>query len=387
MRKFCNEKAQQLKQGTIRELFDRAVNYTDTINMGIGEPDFDTPDYIIKAGCRALEEGKTRYTANAGLFSLRQSVLSYLKKFDIEFESENNIIITNGGMGALSLCMQCVISSGDEVLVQDPCWLNYRSQIEFLGGVVVSVPVYEENGFCLTADSIEAKMTDRTRILLLNSPNNPTGAVISSEELKRIAELAIKYDLLVISDEVYCELIYGDRKHCSIAEIPEMQERTVVVNSLSKSFAMTGWRVGYAAGPEAIIRNMVLLQENMVACVTSSSQYGALGALTQLGSEIKMMLDTYDERRSLIVAGLNRIPGISCNMPPASFYVFPNIKATGLKSAEFSDRLLQETGVIAIPGSAFGNNGEGYLRLSYANSKENILKALERIEGFIGGIK
>ena len=385
MHNFCNKNAMKLKQGAIRELFDRAKDFTNTINLGIGEPDFKTPDPIIEAGCAALKKGNTHYTANAGLFELREKIVDYLKTFGMDYSPDKSIIVTNGGMGALSLCMLCTISPGDEVIIQDPQWLNYRSQIVFAGGVPVPIPVYESNKFSLKAEDIEKRITDKTRILMLNSPNNPTGSVIPAEDLNKIAALAIKHDLLVLSDEVYCELLYGGLTHHSIAALPDMAERSVVINSFSKTYAMTGWRVGFAAGPAAIISKMVVLQENMVACVASASQHAALTALDNKGC-IDDMRNIYIQRRDIIVDGLNDIPGISCVKPDASFYVFPNIKATGKSSTDFSNELLEKTGVITVPGSAFGENGEGYLRISYANSTENLYTALSRMKVYVTDI-
>jgi len=278
--------------------------------------------------------------------------------------------------------MLCTISPGDEVILQDPHWLNYRSQVSFFGGVPVPVAMTEENFFSLKAADVEKMITAKTRIMIVNSPNNPTGGVVSYEDLKGLAELAVRYDLLVISDEVYCELMYDGMKHISIASFPGMKERTVVINSFSKSFAMTGWRVGFAAGPEALISKMIVLQENMVSCVAASAQLAAVEALSDKSS-IEKMRRVYDERRRFIVKGLNEIPGISCILPHASFYVFANIKATGKSSNGFANELMEKTGVITIPGSAFGENGEGFLRLSYANSIDNIAAALTRIRDFV----
>lgn len=381
MHNFCNDNAMRLKQGAIRELFDRAKDYPDTINLGIGEPDFDTPEPIVEAGCEALRKGNTHYTANAGLMELREGIAGYLASYGISYSADKNIIVTNGGMGALSLCLLCTISRGDEVIIQDPQWLNYRSQVVFAGGVPVAVPVSEKNRFSLKAEDIEKKITDKTRVLMLNSPNNPTGSVIPESDLKEIAELAVRHDLLVLSDEVYCEILYDGLEHHSIAAFPGMEERTIVINSFSKSFAMTGWRVGFAAGPASIISKMVVLQENMVACVASASQFAALKALEEK-NRINEMREIYTRRREIIVNGLNDIPGVTCLKPDASFYVFPNIKAWGKSSKTASDELLTKAGVIAIPGSAFGANGEGYLRVSYANSEKNIISALQRIKAY-----
>ena len=296
--------------------------------------------------------------------------------------SESKTIVTVGGMGALALCLLVTVNPGDEVLLQDPQWLNYFSQIKFCGGIPVLVPVYEENEFKLSPKRIIKRITNRTKILMLNSPNNPTGAVLDYNDLKEIAKLTKEYDLLVISDEVCSAFVYDEVKHCSIASIDGMQERTVVINSFSKSFAMTGWRIGFAAGNKQIIEKMLRLQENLVACVNASSQYAAMKALSIFNKTGKM-IEIYRKRRDLIVDGLNSIRGINCYKPKGSFYVFPNIKKLGKNSETIANELLEKANVITIPGSAFGPHGEGYLRISYANSEENIKEAVKRIKKYI----
>lgn len=371
----------ELKQGAIRAMFDRAKYFPGAINLGIGEPDLNTPDEIVEEGCKALRAGKTHYTANAGIIELRNKISEYLRGGDVEVDPENEIIVTTGGMGALALVLMVTLSPGDEVLIQDPQWLNYFAQVRFFGGTPVPVPVKEENGFRIMVNDIEKRITGKTKILMINSPNNPTGAVLEEQDLIAIAELANKHNLLVISDEVYCTLLYDNMKHKSIISIPGMKDRTIVVNSFSKSFAMTGWRVGFAAGNREIIGKMIALQENMVSCVATPCQYAALKAL-DLFDRADEMTEIYRERRDLIVEGLNNIKGISCIKPKGSFYVFPNIKALGKTSTEVANELLEKAGVITIPGSAFGAQGEGYLRISYANSLENIKEAVKRIKKY-----
>ncbi|WP_372996485.1 pyridoxal phosphate-dependent aminotransferase [Lutispora sp.] len=381
MNTFLNEKALELKQGAIRAMFDRAKNFPGSINLGIGEPDLNTPEEIIEAGCNALRQGKTHYTANAGLIELREKISQYLSAQKVDVDPETEIIVTTGGMGALALALMVTLSPGDEVLIQDPQWLNYYSQVRFCGGVPVPVPVSEENGFRLMAEDIEKKITPKSKVLMLNTPNNPTGAVLEYEDLVAISSLAKKHNLLVITDEVYSTLLYDGMEHKSILSLPDMKDRTILVNSFSKSFAMTGWRVGYAAGSRVIIDKMIKLQENLVACVATSSQYAAMKALDTL-DRASEMTEIYRERRDLIVEGLNNIKGISCIKPKGSFYVFPNIKALGKTSEEVANELLEKAGVITVPGSAFGAQGEGYLRISYANSLDNIKEALNRIEKY-----
>lgn len=381
MNTFLNDKALELTQGAIRAMFDRAKNFPEAINLGIGEPDLNTPDVIVEEGCNALRQGKTHYTANAGIIELRNKISGYISGNDFKVNPENEIIVTTGGMGGLALALMVTISPGDEVLIQDPQWLNYFSQVKFFGGVPVPVPVREENGFRLMVQDIEKRITGKSKILMINSPNNPTGAVLEYEDLEAIAELAKRHNLLVISDEVYSTLLYDNMKHHSIISLPDMKERTIVVNSFSKSFAMTGWRVGYAAGSKEIIDKMIRLQENLVACVATPSQYAAVKALDVLELTGEMT-EIYRERRDIIIDGLNSIEGIVCIKPKGSFYVFPNIKGLGKDSVTVANELLEKAGVITVPGSAFGQQGEGYLRLSYANSMENIKLALERIEKY-----
>lgn len=381
MNTFLNNKAMELQQGAIRAMFDRARNFPGSINLGIGEPDLDTPKEIVDAGCNALRQGKTHYTANAGITELRNSISGYEAEQGLEVDPEKEIIITTGGMGALSLALMVTTSPGDEVLIQDPQWLNYFSQVKFFGGVPVPVPVWEDKGFRLNAEDIEKRITAKSKILMINSPNNPTGAVLEEEDIEAIAAVAKKYNLLIISDEVYSTLLYDGLKHKSIISLPDMKERTIAVNSFSKSFAMTGWRVGYAIGREEIIDKMIRLQENIVACVAEASQYAALRALS-LRNQAESMTEIYRQRRDLIVKGLNNIEGITCIKPKGSFYVFPNITGLGKDSKTIANELLEKAGVITVPGSAFGQQGEGYLRISYANSMENLELALERIEKY-----
>jgi len=382
MKEFLINRAIGIKKGAIRAMFDRAKKFPGLINLGIGEPDLNTPAEVVEEGCKALRSGKTRYTANAGIIELRTEIAKHLNNYNLSVNPENEIIVTIGGMGALALCLLVTIAPGDEVLLQDPQWLNYFSQIKFCGGIPISVPVYEENEFKISLESIKKRITSKTKILMLNSPNNPTGAVLDYDDLKDIARLVKKYDLLVVSDEVYSTFVYDGGKHYSIASIDGMLERTIVVNSFSKSFAMTGWRIGFAAGNSQIIEKMVRLQENLVACANSSSQYAAIKALSIFNKTDKM-IEVYRKRRNIVVDGLNSIRGISCCKPKGSFYVFPNIKKLGKNSETIANELLEKARVITIPGSAFGPHGEGYLRISYANSEENIREAVRRVKKYV----
>lgn len=378
MRDFISRQAKGLQQGGIRAFFDKASQYSDVINLGIGEPDLDTPRPVMDAAYQAMLAGHTHYTANAGDMEVRQQVAAYLAEFGVTVDPVKEVIMTIGGMGAVSQCLLCTIDPGDEVLIQDPQWLNYYSQVKFAGGVPVAVPVYQENGFSLQAEEIEKHITPRTKILMINSPNNPTGAVMSQKELEAVAEVAMRHDLLVISDEVYCELLYDGEQHRSIAAIPGMKERTVVVNSFSKSFSMTGWRVGFAAGAPEVIAKMTVLQENLAACAPAFGQWAAKYAL-ETKCQLSEMRELYQRRRDLIVNGLNDIKGIHCEKPRGAFYAFPDIRGLGLTSQQAAEKLLEEVQVVAIPGAAFGECGEGFLRMAYANSEENIKEALRRI--------
>ncbi len=382
MKNFLNIRSAGMKKNAIRAMCDKAKKIPGSINLGIGEPDLNTPVEVIEAGCKALHSGKTRYTANAGIIELRIEIAKHLNKYNLSANPENEIIVTMGGMGALALCLLVTITPGDEILLQDPQWLNYFSQIKFCGGMPILVPVYEENEFKVSSESIKKRITNRTKILMLNSPNNPTGTVLDYNDLKDIAKLAKEYDLLVVSDEVYSTFVYDGVKHHSIASIDGMQERTIVINSFSKSFAMTGWRIGFASGNKKIIEKMAMLQENLVACVNASSQYAAIKALSIFNKTDKM-IEVYRKKRNLIVDGLNSIRGISCYKPKGSFYVFPNVKKIGNNSETVANELLEKANVVTIPGSAFGPHGEGYLRISYANSEENLREAVKRIKKHI----
>ena len=378
---FRNEKAKKLKQGAIRAMFDRAATMTDVISMGIGEPDMPTPELVCRAGAEALQQGLTHYTPNAGTMQLRRAIAERASVAPVGYDPAQEIIITNGGMGALSLLFLVILNDGDEMLIQDPQWLNYVAQVQYCGGVPVRVPTKAEDRFAMQPDVIESLITPRTKAIMVNSPNNPTGEVYSDEQLAAIAAIAEKHDLLVISDEVYNTLLYTGAKFRSIAELPGMKARTVVVNSFSKSYAMTGWRIGYAAGPADIIDRMVKCQENFNACANAPGQYAATVALDhpELCEELRQV---FERRRSILLDGLAKIDGIRCNRPNGAFYVFADISSFGLSSVEFCNRLLDEQKVVCIPGSAFGECGEGFIRIAYTCSDENLHEALRRIDAF-----
>lgn len=372
-----------LPQSGIRRMFDLAKNKEDTISFVLGEPDFDTPKNVIKAAQKALEEGQTHYTDNAGILPLRQAIARETKKYDhVAYNPENEILVCTGGMEALYLSMATLLDPGDEVLISDPCYANYYGQISMNHGVPVPVPVYEENGFNFTYEALSEAVTDKTKVILLNSPCNPTGAVAGRKVMEDIAKVALEHDLYVVYDAVYKHLLY-EGEYVNIAALDGMKNRTIYIDSCSKTYAMTGWRIGYLAGPREIVSLMPKLQENVPSCVTTFAQYGAVEALNNGQASIKEMYDQYEERRKVLLECIEKIGKISCRPPKGAFYAFINIKETGLGSTEFAEQLLEKEGVVAAPGSAFGEQGEGYIRISYATSVETIRKGMARIQKFV----
>ena len=378
---WINEKAKALQQGAIRAMFDRANQMTDVISLGIGEPDMPTPRLVCEAAAEALDKGITHYTPNAGTLSFRRAIAekSYLK--DLHYDPATEIIVTNGGMGALSLLFLVLLNKGDEVLIQDPQWLNYVAQVAYCDGTAVRVPTDLSHNFEMQPDAIEARITPRTKALMINTPNNPTGSVMTRETMAKIAELAVKHDLLVISDDVYNTLLYAGAEASCIAAFPGMKERTVIVNSFSKAYAMTGWRIGFVAAPAGIVDRMTKCQENFNACANAPGQYAATAALEhpELCEELRRV---FERRRAILLDGLAGIDGIRCNQPNGAFYVFADISSFGLSSAEFCSRLLDEQKVVCIPGSAFGECGEGFIRIAYTCADEDIQTALNRLARF-----
>lgn len=382
---FINDKAKLLKQGAIRAMFDKANTMENVISMGIGEPDMPTPQIVCDACKEALDKGITHYTPNAGLPMLRKAIAELSSVKHVGYDPATEIIITNGGMGALSLLFLVILNDGDEVLIQDPQWLNYVAQVKYCGGNAVRVPTDLEHNFEMQPEEIERRITHKTKAIMINSPNNPTGDVMSMQTLEKIAEVCKKHDLLVISDEVYNTLLYNGQKYTSIASLPGMKERTIVINSFSKSYAMTGWRIGYAAGPAEIIDRMTKCQENFNACANSIGQYAAAIAL-QHPECCEELTSVFQKRRSILMQGLAEIPGIHCNNPDGAFYVFPDVKAFGLSSIDFCNKLLDEAHVVCIPGSAFGECGEGHIRIAYTCSDDALLEAIGRIRDFCRAI-
>lgn len=367
----------------IRKFFDIVAEMEDAISLGVGEPDFTTPWAIREAGIYSLEKGETHYTANAGLMELREEICIYNKrKFGIEYNPKTEVVVTVGGSEAIDAMIRCVINPGDEVLIPEPCFVCYKPLTIMAGGVPVPIQTKEEDDFRLLPKQLKEKITDKTKLLILPYPNNPTGGVMSRADLEAIAEVLRDTDIMVLSDEIYGELRYSDEGHVPFSKIDGMRERTVVVNGFSKAFAMTGWRLGYALGPEPLIKLMIKVHQYGIMSAPTTAQYAAVEALRSCDEDVESMCDEYNYRRRYIVDGF-RAMGLSCFEPLGAFYVFPCIKSTGMTSEEFCQNLLQEEKVAVVPGNAFGESGEGFIRCSYAYSIENIQEALRRIEKFV----
>jgi len=380
---LLSSKAVGLKPSGIRRFFDIVAEMKDAISLGVGEPDFDTPWHIRDEGIYSLEKGRTFYTSNSGLKELKMEVAAYLKRTqNLDYHYNHEIFITVGGSEAIDLMMRAMINPGDEVLIPQPSYVSYEPTAIMAGGTPVIINLKEENQFRLTPQELEAAITPKTKILVLPYPNNPTGAIMEREDLEAIAPVIEKHDLYVLSDEIYGELTYGDKKHVSIAALPGMKERTILVNGFSKAYAMTGWRLGYACGPDKIIEQMIKIHQYCIMCAPTTSQYAAVEALKNGDEDVRMMREAYDERRRFVVHAL-RDMGLTCFEPLGAFYVFPCIKEFGMPSDEFATRLLQEQNVAIVPGTAFGDCGEGYLRISYAYSIDNLREALTRLRRFV----
>lgn len=372
-----------IKPSGIRKFFSIAEEMDDVISLGVGEPDFLTPWHIRQLGINSLEKGSTRYTANAGLIQLRQEIADfYERKYNVSYDSKAEVLVTVGGSEGIDMCIRSMVCQGDEVLVVEPSFVCYKPIVETCGGVAVPLVTRNENNFKLTAEEIENVVTDKTKLLILPFPNNPTGAVMRKDDLEKIAEVIIKHNLFVLSDEIYSELTYGDQGHTSIASIDGMKERTVVINGFSKTYSMTGWRLGYALGPEPVITQMTKLHQFAIMSAPTTSQYAAIDALKNGDNDIRKMRDDYDMRRRFTVNAFRSI-GLDCFEPEGAFYLFPCIKSTGLSSEEFCEKLIYSKKVAVVPGNAFGDCGEGFIRVSYCYSIDNIKEAVRRIEEFI----
>lgn len=369
----------------VRKMFELARKYPDSINLTLGEPGFRTPPYILEAAIESLRQGKTKYTPNAGIRPLREAIAHKLwHENGIKCDPDKHLIVTGGATQALMLAMVTLVNPGDEVILQGPNWPDYRGQIDMVNGRAVYARVSEQNGFKMTADLIEPLITERTRLIIINSPSNPTGGVLDEEDLRAIAELVKKYKVFVISDEPYEKLVYDGFEQKSLAAIPGIEDYVLTINSFSKTFAMTGFRVGYICANERITEALIKLQENMIASIPEPMQMGAVEAIYRGADDVAEMVKYYDRNRHLIVDGLNRINGFSCPTPRGAFYVFPNITAFGMSSDETAEYILEKTHVVTAPGSAFGDGGEGYLRICYASTYESIAEALARMEQAFG---
>ena len=374
--------AKAMRPSGIRKFFDLAADMPHCISLGVGEPDFKTPWSVRDAGIRSLELGRTKYTANSGLKELRGEICNYLqRRFDLHYKEES-ILVTVGGSEAIDLTIRAVVQPGDEVIIPEPCFVCYEPITQLTGGVPVHIATRAEDQFRLTADQLRAAITPRTKLLIFPYPNNPTGAVMSAAEMEEIAAVLRETNVLVLSDEIYSELTYGLDRHVSIASLPGMAERTIVVNGFSKSYAMTGWRLGYAAGPAPLVKVMTKIHQSCIMSAPTTSQYAAITALRQCDDQIEMMRDEYNRRRRYVVKALNEM-GLTCFEPRGAFYVFPSIQISGLTSSEFCEQLLREKEVAIIPGSAFGASGEGYARISYAYSVDHLQTAMKRIREFL----
>ncbi len=386
MRNPLSDKVIDIKPSGIRKFFDVVQEMPGAISLGVGEPDFDTPWHIREEGIYSLEKGRTFYTSNAGLMELRVAISDYMRsRYSLSYDPGSEIVVTVGGSEGIDLALRAMLNEGDEVILPEPCYVSYLPCIKLADGVPVRLPLKEENEFKLTAEELLSAITDKTKILILSYPNNPTGAVMSRSDLEPIVKIILEKDLFVISDEIYSELTY-QMDHCSIASFPGMRERTIVVNGFSKSFAMTGWRLGYAAGPALIMEQMIKIHQFAIMAAPTTSQYAAVEALANGQEDVDMMRESYNQRRRYLLHRFKKM-GLSCFEPRGAFYMFPCIKEFGLTSEEFATRFLQEEEVAVVPGTAFGDCGEGFLRISYAYSIDELKVALGRLERFVSRLR
>ena len=386
MRNPLSKTIVNIKPSGIRKFFDIASEMDDVISLGVGEPDFDTPWHIRDEGIYSLEKGKTSYTSNAGLKELKEEIAKFLNRhYELEYNPNKEIIVTVGGSEAIDIAMRAMLDPGDEVLIPQPSYVSYEPCCVLANGTPVIIELKAENEFRLTAEELEAAITPKTKLLVLPFPNNPTGAIMEKKDLEAIAKVIEKYDLYVLSDEIYSELTYGD-SHVSIASLPGMWERTILINGFSKSHSMTGWRLGYACGPEVILKQMLKIQQFAIMCAPTTSQYAAVEAMRNGDEDVAKMRAEYDVRRRYLLRRFREM-GIDCFEALGAFYVFPCIKPFGMTSEEFATALLMQKKVCVVPGTAFGDSGEGFLRISYAYSLENLKIALDRMEEFVKELK
>lgn len=379
---LLSEKVKEMKPSGIRKFFDLAAMMEGVISLGVGEPDFQTPWMVRQAAVDSLERKRMIYSANQGMAELRQEIANYTKrKYQISYCPENEVIVTVGGSEAIDLAIRALINPGDEVLVVEPSFVCYKPIVELMHGIATPIPTKQENQFKLTAEELKSYITDRTKLLILPYPNNPTGGIMTREDLEAIAQVLRGTNIIVLTDEIYSELTYG-RKHVSIASLEGMWERTIYVSGFSKAFAMTGWRLGYVCAPKPLAQQMLKIHQYAIMCAPTLSQYAAIVALQECDNEVKKMTEEYNMRRRMLVDGFNRI-GLNCFNPEGAFYMFPCIRSTGMTSEEFCNQLLEEEKVAVVPGNAFGDSGEGFVRVSYAYSMKHLQEALRRIEAFV----
>ena len=389
MRRALNSFIESIPSSGIRKFFDivAEMNDPEVISLGVGEPDFDTPWHVREEGIYSLTRGKTFYSPNAGLKELRDELSLFLKKkYELSYDPKDEIIVTVGGSEAIDLCFRAMLDPGDEVIIPEPAFVSYKPCVRLAGGVPVVIDLKNEDDFKLRPEDLEAAITDKTKIVFLNYPNNPTGAVMEREDLEPIAEIIKKHDLFVVSDEIYSELNYTGRRHVSIASFPGMRERTVVVSGFSKTFAMTGWRLGYTAGPQLILEQMTKIHQFAIMAAPTTSQYAAVEAMNNGDDDVDLMRKSYNQRRRFVLQKFKDM-GLSCFEPEGAFYTFPCIKEFGMSSDEFASRFLKEEKVAVVPGTAFGDCGEGFLRISYAYSIEELKEALGRLERFVNRLR
>jgi len=385
--KVLNKTVTELKPSGIRKFFDIAATMDDVISLGVGEPDFQTPWQIRKAGINSLERGRTKYTSNKGLDKLIKEISVYTeRKYSLKYCPENEILVTVGGSEAIDACIRAVVSYGDEVIIPQPSYVCYEPMTRLAGGVPVIINTKAENDFKVTPDELRAALTDKTKLLILPYPCNPTGAIMEREDLEKLAEVLKDTNVVVASDEIYAELTFGGKAHVSPANIDGMFERTVVINGFSKAFSMTGWRLGYACGPKEIMEQILKIHQYAIMCAPTTSQYAAIEALRNCDEDVEAMVKEYNMRRRLIVNGFNKL-GLTCREPKGAFYAFPCIESTGMTCEEFCEKLLFSKKVAVVPGTAFGDSGEGFVRASYCYSVEHINEALKRIGEFLEEIK
>ena len=386
MRNFLSDKVTQIQPSGIRKFFDIVSEMKDAISLGVGEPDFETPWHIRDEGIYAFEKGRTFYTSNSGLLPLRQEISKYIQRTQgVKYSPANEILVTVGGSEAIDIALRALLNDGDEVIIPQPSYVSYAPCSFLAGGKNVIINLKAENEFRLTPEELENAITEKTKILILPYPNNPTGAIMEKSDLEKITKIIIEHDIFVISDEIYSELTYKGQ-HVSIISLEGMKERTLLINGFSKSYAMTGWRLGYCCGPDWLIRQMTKIHQYAIMCAPTISQYAAVEALKNGDDDVKMMRESYNQRRRFLIDAFKKM-GLECFEPYGAFYVFPCIKEFGMTSEEFATKFLQEEKVAAVPGTAFGDSGEGYLRISYAYSLEKLKIAMERLERFVNKLR